>query len=235
LIASLSLALAVAIRTSIRDRQGHALASARSRIADGVLRVAILGDSVAHGAGDEQRLGIAGNLENELAGEAEPVSVVNLGLNGARTFNVEALLSRPSTRAVVRNADVVVLSIGGNDLYGDSVSRLLSGVLPSLQRQRVLAGLGGLVGRIERQNPAARIYVLGLYDPYRRSSLRNWLDRQVNLWDAAVIARFADSRNLVVVRICDLLDRDDRLSAIDHFHPGGRGYLAIAKRIASSL
>jgi lysophospholipase L1-like esterase len=92
-----------------------------------------------------------------------------------------------------------------------------------------------IVTKVRELNPAARIYVLGLYNPYRQSSLRSWLDRQVNLWDGRLTIRFASARDLTVVRICDLLNRDDRISGLDHFHPGTRGYQRIAERIASSI
>jgi lysophospholipase L1-like esterase len=38
-----------------------------------------------------------------------------------------------------------------------------------------------------------------------------------------------------VSRVCDLLDRDDRISTLDRFHPGTNGYAAIAARIAAAF
>jgi lysophospholipase L1-like esterase len=196
---------------------------------DGVLRTVILGDSVAHGAGDERRLGIAGPLRERGA------EVVNLARNGARTANVRKLLEEERARAAVRAADVVVLSIGGNDLYGDSRARLISRAVPYVQQQRTLANVERIVETVHELNPAARVYLLGLYNPYRNTTLRTWLDRQINLWDARLISRFAAARNVTVVRINDVLDRDDRISKLDHFHPGSAGYQAIADRIAASM
>ncbi len=40
---------------------------------------------------------------------------------------------------------------------------------------------------------------------------------------------------VTVVRIADVLARADRLSPIDHFHPGTVGYAAIARRIADTF
>jgi lysophospholipase L1-like esterase len=92
-----------------------------------------------------------------------------------------------------------------------------------------------IVSSIRSINPAARIFVLGLYNPYRRTPLRAWLDEQVDRWDARLITRFAAMDEVTVLRICDLLDRDDRISTLDHFHPGARGYAEIAERIAAAL
>jgi lysophospholipase L1-like esterase len=196
---------------------------------DGVLRAVVLGDSVARGAGDERGLGIAGSLSERGA------EVVNLGIDGARTRGVRELLASQRARAALRTADFVVLSIGGNDLYGDSRARVLSRAMPWIQQQRTLANVERIVETVRELNPAARVYLLGLYNPYRHTPLRSWLDRQVNLWDARLIGRFAAARGVTVVRICDLLEQDGRISRLDHFHPGAAGYRAIAERIASSM
>ena len=234
-IALLLFAILIAAGAGERSRRSRELTAARLNLDDGVLRTVILGDSLARGAGDELGLGISGSLERHFHESGVPAAVANLGINGARTLNVWRLLKRPQTRTLVRAADVIVLSIGGNDLYGDSNARLLAGLFPRRQQQRTLAKVEMLVRNVRALNPAARVYVLGLYNPYRRSTLAAWLDRQVNLWDSRLIERFAASREVAVVRICDLMLRADRTSRLDHFHPGAAGYAAIAARIAASL
>ena len=212
------------------------VSNARRRLDDGVLRAVVLGDSVAHGAGDENGLGLSGHLNRELRPKASSaLAVVNLGINGARTGNVSALLDRADSRSQVATADIIVISLGGNDLYGDSRARLLSRILPRYQRERTGMRIGRLVRFIQRINPAAQIYLLGLYNPYRRSPLAPWIDTQVNLWDGGLIQRVASNRKVTVVRIADLLALEDRISPIDRFHPGSRGYSAIARRIAETF
>lgn len=223
---------------SIRDRAGEvrSIAKARALQDDGVLRAVVLGDSLAHGAGDERGGGIPGALDTELYERSIPATaVVNLGINGARTHDVAKLLENAAARSTVRAADIIVLSIGGNDLYGDSRARLLATLLPDHRQGRTTGRVQRIVTTIREVNPSARIFLLGLYNPYRHSRLGAWLDAQVNRWDARLIARFAEDRGVTVVRICDLLQRDDRISTLDRFHPGVEGYAAIASRIASSM
>jgi lysophospholipase L1-like esterase len=196
-------------------------ACARHAIApphDGIFRLAIVGDSVAHGAGDESGRGIAGNLDALLGGKH---LVQNLGINGARTWDVLRLLRKPII------ADAIVLSIGGNDLYGDSLARLATIIAPSLAMERTLNRVAAIVDTIHRGNPEARVFLLGLYDPYKSP----FLDEQVAHWDARLIERFARDRAVDVVRIADVVT----VSPLDHFHPGAAGYAAIAARIAPAL
>ncbi|MGZ5446222.1 MAG: GDSL-type esterase/lipase family protein [Thermoanaerobaculia bacterium] len=225
-----------AISTHDRASAARNLAEARARLDDGVLRAVVLGDSVARGAGDERGRGIPGALDTELRELGiRAAAVVNLGVNGARTADLQKLLTQTAARSTVRTADILIVSIGGNDLYGDPRARLLATLFPDHRQARTLVRVQRIVGRLREANPGVRICLLGLYNPYRRSAAGAWLDRQVNQWDARLIARFAANRGVTVIRIVDLLQRDDRISALDRFHPGAAGYAAIAGRIASSL
>ena len=176
------------------------------------LRLLVIGDSVAHGL-------------------APHLGAANLGINGARTRNVLALLQRADAQAAVRVADTIVLSIGGNDLYGDSFARFATTLWPSYAMSRTLDRVTSIVRRIHALNPRARICVLGLYDPYKLRSL----DKQVAVWDSRLIARFAGDPRVQVVRIADLFSWRDRLSPADHFHPSAEGYDCIAARVSAIL
>ncbi|HYR27022.1 MAG TPA: GDSL-type esterase/lipase family protein, partial [Thermoanaerobaculia bacterium] len=184
--------------------------------------VVILGDSVAHGAGDESGRGLAGNLPG--------VTVANLGIDGARTYTVLKHLRSPRVRAAVAQADTVIVSIGGNDLFGDSRARLLSTVAPSLAMRRAGMRVERVVAAIRRENASARIYLLGLYNPYRAA----WLEPHIARWDAQMIRTFADTPGVTVVRTGDVLRGKGMLSPIDRFHPSAAGYRAVAGVILRS-
>lgn len=233
LLAALILIIFVLAAPSNHDR--GRLDRAQGILDDGVDRAVVIGDSVAHGAGDERGVGIAGDLTQQLRLLGRNAAVHNFGVNGARTSGARRALQDRRIRSTVARADIVVLSIGGNDLYGDRLAQMLSGVVPGLRQRRILGRVEQVVDDVMRINPAARVYVLGLYNPYRRSARRLWLEEQVNRWDARLIMKFAANRQVTIIRICDLLQNPDRLSSRDHFHPGARGYEAIANRIASAI
>ena len=222
---------ATAALTVLEIRSTHVRQAAR-RTEDGIIRIAVIGDSVAHGAGDESNRGLSGFLDRELVSRGARFDrTFNLGINGARTRDVLRLLRSPKAQAVLRAADAVVVSIGGNDLYGDSLSRALVMLCADCAMRSVLARTELVVHRIEKINPTARIILLGLYDPYRQRSL----DRLVNRWDSRLIARFADDPSVNVVRIADIFLAHDLLSPRDHFHPSAMGYALIAARVAPAL
>jgi lysophospholipase L1-like esterase len=47
--------------------------------------------------------------------------------------------------------------------------------------------------------------------------------------------RYASNPRVAVVRLSDIVNRPDRLSTIDSFHPGGEAYQETARRIADLL
>ena len=81
----------------------------------------ILGDSVAHGQGDESGRGLAIDLDRELdqLGIAH-VASADAAVTGSRTWQLATRLLVPRVRELARKADAIVVSIGGNDLFEGS-------------------------------------------------------------------------------------------------------------------
>lgn len=197
--------------------------------------VALIGDSLASGAGDEAGKGIAGRLEPELRRRGvESVAATNFGVTGATTRDLESALGRAPIRAAIRRADAVVVSIGANDLRG-----LLLGEepvrSPLLIAGEVLQRLGAIVATVRELNPKARILVLGAYVPVAHERAGAALEPLVAIWDAMLIGQFADDPLVSVVRMSDIVDGPERLSRLDSFHPGGEAYQETAERIADLL
>lgn len=193
--------------------------------------ILVAGDSVAHGEGDESHLGFARHLDHELArlGIAHETPA-DVAISGSRTRDLARVLAQPRVRALVANADAIVLSIGGNDLYGDSRARLLSMIAPRLMMDVVAERVASIVHDVERES-RARIVLLGVYDPYRNPRL----DEYVSLWSAKLLERFADDRRVSVITIADLFVARRRISPIDGFHPNADAYDRIARRVAEAM
>ena len=195
----------------------------------------ILGDSLARGAGDESGLGIGGRLDAELKKRGVNARrTYNVAVNGARTADLELVLQRPNVRQLLRDSNAIIVSIGGNDLWGGSDWRTAAPPDPDAAMNEVLGKIENIVGTIREANPEARIFFIGLYNPFVGTPQGKILSMMVNRWNARLLERFGSDPNLTVVQTSDLFSHRDRLS-LDRFHPGGEGYGLIARRIADGI
>ncbi|HUP46451.1 MAG TPA: GDSL-type esterase/lipase family protein [Thermoanaerobaculia bacterium] len=199
------------------------------------MHVALVGDSLAYGAGDEAGKGIAGRLEPELRSRGiESIVTTNLGSTGATTRDLAAVLRLRATRTAIARVDAIVLSAGANDLRAMLLGRepMRS---PLIIADEVLRNMDAIVADIRSLNPNARILILGGYIPIADDRAPALLEPLVAIWDAALTAQFAGDPLVSIVRLSDIVNRPDRLSSIDSFHPGGEAYQETARRIADLL
>lgn len=195
----------------------------------------ILGDSLGRGTGDETGLGIGGRLEADLRQRHLSVRpLTNLAVNGARSPDLLALLAHPNVRTLIAQSNVIVVSIGGNDLFGTGDWRSAPPRDPDVVMVGVLDRIDSIVKAIRAANPRARIFLLGLYNPFGSTPYGRIIGRFVNRWNGMLLERFEADPNLTIVQTSDLFAYRDRLS-FDRFHPNQEGYALIARRIADSI
>ena len=194
----------------------------------------ILGDSLARGTGDQTGLGIGGRFVEELRRRNIRTSnIVNLAINGARTADLLQQLDSNNVRVLLGQSNVIIVSIGGNDLWGDNW-RNAPPRDPEAVMGAVIDRIVRVVGAIRAASPRAKIFIVGLYNPFVTTPLGRMLTPFVNAWNAKLIERFAKDPNVDLVQTADLFNWHDRLSA-DRFHPGDEGYALIARRIADAF
>src|SRR5436305_10583402 len=129
----------------------------------GILSPLVLGDSLARGAGDSSGLGIGGRLLDELHHRRiHTRNVANIAINGARTADVLQQLESHNVQEVVAQANVIVLSIGGNDLWTDANWRAGVPRNPERVMTTVLDRVDRIVRTMRDLSPRARIFVIGL-------------------------------------------------------------------------
>jgi lysophospholipase L1-like esterase len=199
------------------------------------MTVVFLGDSVARGTGDETGRGFSGILEQELEKRGfDARASLNLAIDGARTRHVLDQLERPRVRELVGRADIVVLSIGGNDLFIDSQGRRADIADAQRMADNVVERVGRVIDRIRESNRHAIIFLLALYNPFFDDSFGSVAAAYVKQWNDGLVQRFDGSHGVVVVETLDLLNEPDRL-AFDRFHPSAKGYELISERIAGEI
>lgn len=200
-----------------------------------VIAAIILGDSLARGAGDETGLGISGRLDEELRRRGiRARRTYNVGVSGARTPDLLAVLDRPNIRQLLSESNTIIVSIGGNDLWGGNDWRNAAPPDPDAVMDQVLARIETAIEKIRAANPNARIFFIGLYNPFVATPQGKQLTALVSRWNARLLQRFATDPDFTLVATADLFSHHDRL-ALDRFHPGGEGYALIARRIADAM
>jgi lysophospholipase L1-like esterase len=208
---------------------------AKAAAPSGQLVTLIIGDSLARGTGDESGLGIGGRLVDDLKKSRPNVKpAVNIAVNGYRTKDVEQQLLSHNVQMLIAQSNVIVISIGGNDLWGSTDWRAVMVRNPLTVMDDVLGRVARIVGTVRSINPKARIFLIGLYNPFTSAPFGVQLSSMVNRWNAKVTERFANDPNFTLVETSDLFSHRDRLS-LDRFHPNDEAYGLIARRIADSL
>jgi lysophospholipase L1-like esterase len=195
----------------------------------------ILGDSLGRGTGDETGLGIGGRLVDELRRRnVNTKNIVNISVDGARTRDLNAQLDSHNVQTLLAQSNVIIVSIGGNDLWADNNWRNAPPRNPEQVMAEVLDRIQESVKTIRSANATARIFVIGLYNPFITTPFGKLLTPFVNRWNSLLVQRFGGDPNVVIVQTSDIFAYRDRLS-FDRFHPNDEGYSLIARRIADAI
>nr|WP_232101885.1 GDSL-type esterase/lipase family protein [Paenibacillus sp. URB8-2] len=238
-----------------------------------VLKVAAVGDSLAKGTGDDTGEGFVRRTVAGLSTDGMKAELIgNLGINGLTTTGLEDKLKEEGVQYVLRQANIILVSIGGNDLFDGAQSMLneasertvpeggasdsagTPGVsagasrgtdeLKNLDPKRLLADLPSvskrlefILGAISKINPSAKIYYIGLYNPF--GDLREMLipgNQAVTAWNDAAMDIINRNMDMTLVPTLDLFNGHlDKYLSSDHFHPNGDGYQRMADRVVQAV
>ncbi|WP_313641812.1 GDSL-type esterase/lipase family protein [Paenibacillus sp. FSL K6-0276] len=217
-----------------------------------VLKVVALGDSLAKGTGDNTGEGFVKRTVSGLSAKGVEVDLLgNMGINGLTTAGLQSKLDEDGVDYALHLANVILLSIGGNDLFKDSNILQNSGALQSesttdqeLTPESLLAALpeaagrlGNILEKITEINPNAQIYYMGLYNPF--GDIPDLLvpgNQAVAKWNNAAMDIINKHSNMTLVPTFDLFNRHlDEYLSTDHFHPNGDGYQRIGERFIQAI
>lgn len=217
--------------TTVNTRSPSMISDART------VRVLSLGDSLAHGFGDVTGHGYVGDFSRLLRKEGYQVQQSNLGVDGLTSTGLLKELNQPSTRRSIREATLILVSIGGNDLNN-------AAGLPNINVKRIEKARAGftnhlqtILGNLHHTNPRATIALIGLYNPYGSiASLRATTSPIVSRWVAEEQNIVEASQNTMLVPLFDLFELHSSAWLYeDHFHPNQTGYQQIANRLWEDL
>ncbi|MBP1994804.1 GDSL-type esterase/lipase family protein [Paenibacillus eucommiae] len=211
------------------------------------LEIVALGDSLTAGTGDGAgKGGYVGRVREKLEKQTgKPVYVTNnLAIPGYRADQLLEDLSQTNTTDALADADVVVLTIGANDIFqggegifsGDNWEEF--NVKAAEERlEPTLGKVEQILTLIHKASPEAIIFYVGLYHPFLDLDPEREGSVVVQKWNDSVFQVTNRYSNMVLVPTYDLFERNliKYLSPSDHFHPNQDGYERIADRIAQIL
>ncbi|MGD6956162.1 SGNH/GDSL hydrolase family protein [Rossellomorea aquimaris] len=206
------------------------------------LKVVSVGDSLTQGVGDSTKKGgYVPYLEKHLESldGVKDAQFHNYGVRGNRTDQLLKKLKKEDVKISIEQANLVMITIGGNDvmkIFRENLSHLKLEVFQEEKRQYQLR-LQEIIETIRSYNPNAGIVLVGLYNPFNTwfSDIEE-VNQVIHDWNDSSREILSDYDKTLFVKIEDLfIDAGDTLLFEDYFHPNDEGYKMIADRMFINL
>jgi lysophospholipase L1-like esterase len=194
---------------------------AENPVPENLLRLAVLGDSIAYGTGAAARSDtLACRLTEDLAAAGTPAEARVFAWPGARSAN----LSTQVKRALAWRPDVAVVVIGANDLTHFVPPAEAAEALGRAVRTLRGAGVQVVVAPAPDLSVVPHVpFLMRQMVREASTSFRAEQARQVRAADGIVVDHDPTS---------EAFDTDSSLFAADRFHPSSAGYAVIARALA---
>jgi lysophospholipase L1-like esterase len=206
------------------------------------LHIVAAGDSLTQGVGDSTDSGgyipyLIEQLEKEKT--IRNANIDNFGVRGNRSDQLLTRLRSKELQSSLNEADLILLTIGGNDLMKVVKENFSSLRVNQFRTEQEVfkKRLEGIFKTIRDRNQAAPIILIGLYNPFY-----NWfadvkeMNQIVHEWNEQSQTIVLNDGNAYFVDIHDIfLNNEENLLYTDYFHPNDRGYELIADRVFEIL
>jgi lysophospholipase L1-like esterase len=203
-------------------------------------KIVAIGDSLTEGVGDEtENGGYVGILNNTFEDHNLNVTVENFGKKGNRSDQLLKRLEKEEIASAIKEADIVLITIGANDIMKVLKSNFMNVTMEPFQEERVkyIERLTAIINKINELNPDTQMYLIGFYNPFERHFgeikelgmiIDNWNDAGKSLAEEYDHVRYIPTKDLFSNSTVDLL-------AEDEFHPNTSGYKLMAQRVLEYL
>lgn len=205
------------------------------------LNYLVLGDSVARGFGSKKTgpHGYSSLVTKGLAQDEIPLKLINRGVVGQTSKQLVDYIKKPEIQQEIRKADLISLTIGGNDLLKVALQEKdpLS-VLSGFDRiqSRYQRNLSGILKEIRALNGDAPILVTSLYNPVLPDqSYYPVSNRLLKNWNIGMKKAAYQYRLTHVVDVSDRLQAGKGNWLSDEIHPNDRGYKRMAEGILEEI
>ncbi|WP_259455781.1 SGNH/GDSL hydrolase family protein [Bacillus sp. PK3_68] len=206
------------------------------------LDVVSIGDSLTEGVGDSTESGgYIPYLQRQLEqlAEVKKARFVNYGVKGNRTDQLLKRLNQQEVRQSLKKADLVIITIGGNDImkvFKDNLTQLSVKAFDK-QRGSYEERLDKVIQTVRKENRDAGIVLVGLYNPFMKvlSDVKE-VSAIIDDWNEASKHVVEQYDQTCFVTVEDLFENtEENLLYNDQFHPNDKGYEQIANRIFETI
>jgi len=202
--------------------------------------VTALGDSLTQGVGDNVvEGGYVSILDNTINENHQLVAFDNYGKRGHRSDQLLKWLDNPEVEQSVESADIVLITIGANDIMQVVKENFTNLNMNDFTQARETyeEHLQQIFDKINDLNEDAKIYLIGIYNPFLNyfPDIRE-LSMIVDDWNETSRDVVEQYDNATFIPVADLFASGEKhLFADDHFHPSHQGYQLFARRILDYL
>ncbi|MCU5513876.1 MULTISPECIES: SGNH/GDSL hydrolase family protein [Bacillus] len=211
---------------------------AKEKKKTGTLQIVSLGDSLTRGVGDKEGIGYIGRMKEDLQKDyKQRVALTNLAVSGAKMPDLLKQIESSGAQYSIKQADVIVLTIGGNDLFPgwESLGKIdLETYRPDTATFQNEAKK--IIEEIRKLNTDSPIFWLGLYNPFEDVEDLKGSSTIVVDWNASLEKLAINNKNVYITPTFDLFqNRGKDLLYSDHFHPNEIGYTYMADRLVQNV
>lgn len=203
-------------------------------------RIVSIGDSLTEGVGDEsENGGYVGILNNTFKDHNLNITLDNFGKKGNRSDQLLKRLEKDDISSAIKEADIVLITIGANDIMKVLKSNFINVTMEPFQKERVeyIKRLTAIFDKINDLNPDTQIYLIGFYNPFERhfGEIKE-LSMIIDSWNNAGKELTEEYENANYIPTIDLFSQSTiDLLAEDEFHPNTSGYKLMAQRVLEYL
>ncbi len=200
----------------------------------------VLGDSIGYG------LGVSNPGEanyGRIVANTNGYNYYNDAISGYRTDDLLRLINNDrSVISHVREADIISVSIGGNDYLRDNMAQLIAevevGNTSTVDRIAVTmtANIAAIAERLRALNPDALILMQTLYNPMEGQALGNVYAVPIGVLND-FIRSYGDEHPgcYEIADVAGAFHGRSGLIAFDTIHPNARGNIVIAETVQKTL
>lgn len=199
----------------------------------------VLGDSIGYGSGIRNSQDAC---YGKIVADTNGYEYANHAIPGHTTTNLIARLKEDVVKADVEKADIISISIGGNDFLMSNLYGLMFDAMVKEDYSRFdeiahsfYENFSTIISMIRELNGEAVILMQTLYNPqsgYLRAPYQQGADR-IN----AAIEKFSKENpgEIIIVDVATALNSDMGNFASDAVHPSAKGNEEIAKAVLSEI